>query len=487
MKRSFYIDSLCLVLVLSLLTGCAGSSSPGTALSADNVNLIFVVSPDLTYQTAGDVSPSTANLAPQGLQRSLLLASYLKTQVLGGKNVNGIYALSPMSHLQTASEYPDMAAIGFIQQFALLNRDTRPLDKAGNTYTANSFPIYAAYKRGAEPVGVAVPEPLSLSDCTACQGLDFKNTATNTQLVADIVSKKSPGFHVFSAPWETISALLQSINSQQGYGLNLPTAFMGSNHVYAISIAASGSAKLVSYNSQLNPVSVYPALPLPVASASCTHLLQPSFLATRIGGVNGAVIPSNINKNKTVYIVRHAEAHPDEKFEFENGNYVAAGQWRALELGHTLSSKLNPPPNMVYSVDPAQSIASFVNASYVRPSLTVLPYAIAHNLPYKLAASFSLMVLDPKVPAKPASDFFFTGGTFSNQVMLLGWESQRINPFINALLDSYGGTETDRAWPGDDYDTIWTVKTDASGNLAVDNDLCEGIDSTKLPEMAPLF
>jgi hypothetical protein len=161
-----------------------------------------------------------------------------------------IYALSPMSHLQTASEYPDMAAIGFIQQFALLNRDTRPLDKAGNTYTANSFPIYAAYKHGDEPVGVAVPEPLSLSDCTACQGLDFKNTATNTQLVADIISKKPPGFYVFSAPWETISALLVNINDQQRYGLDLPTTFMGSNHVYAISNAPSGSAKLVSYNIQ---------------------------------------------------------------------------------------------------------------------------------------------------------------------------------------------------------------------------------------------
>ena len=484
MKIIFYIESLCLAFAMLLLTGCGGGSSPGIGLSAENVNLIFVISPDLAYQTAGDVSPSTANLTPQGLQRSLLLANYLKTQVLEGKNVNGIYALSPMSHLQTASKYPDMAAIGFIQQFALLNRDTRPLDKAGNTYTANSFPIYAAYTPETVPSasGVAVPS----SFCTACQGLDFKNTAINTQLVTDIIAKKTPGFHVFSAPWETISALLVGINSQQGYGLDLPTTFRGSNHIYAISIIPSGSAKLVSYNSQLNPASAYPYPPLPAASALCTHLLQPSFRTSRIGGVNGAVIPSNINKNQTVYIVRHAEAHPDKEFKFENGNFVAAGQWRALALGKSLSSKLTPTPNMVYSIDPAQSIASGINASYVRPSLTVLPYAIAHNLPYKLAASFSLLV-DAKAAAKPASDFFFTGGTFSNQAMLLGWESQRINPLINALLDSYGGSETDRAWPGDDYDTIWTVKTDASGNLTVDNDLCEGIDSTKLPEMAPLF
>jgi hypothetical protein len=38
-----------------------------------------------------------------------------------------------------------------------------------------------------------------------------------------------------------------------------------------------------------------------------------------------------------------------------------------------------------------------------------------------------------------------------------------------------------------DYDTIWTVEIDAQGNLTVDNALCEGIDSTKLPVMTPQF
>lgn len=484
MKKFFYLGSLWLALALSLLTGCSDNPeniNPNTPLNAGNLNLVFVVSPDLTYQTPGDINPNTANLTPQGLHRSLLLATYLKNQVLGGENVNGIYALSPMTHLQTANAYPDMAAIGFIQQFALLNRDQRPLDKVGNTYTANSFPIHAAYTPATVPNGVAVPATF----CTVCQGLDFKNTDANTQLVSGIIAKKTPGFHIFSAPWETIRALLVNINQQQGYALDLPTSFMGSNHVYAISITASGNANLVTYNSQLNPATSYPDLPLPVERAACTHLLQPSFKTSRIGGVNGAVIPPNINKNQTVYIVRHAEAHPDANFVFENGNLVAAGQWRALDLGKSLNDKLVPAPNVVYSIDPAQSIANF-GISYVRPSLTVLPYAISNKLPYKLASSFSLLV-SPATAAESARQFFFNGGEFSNQVMLLGWESQRINPFLNALLDSYGGTEKERTWPGNDYDTIWTVRIDSVGNLTVENDLCEGIDSTKLPEMAPLF
>ena len=48
-----------------------------------------------------------------------------------------------------------------------------------------------------------------------------------------------------------------------------------------------------------------------------------------------------------------------------------------------------------------------------------------------------------------------------------------------SLLQSYGSTVPAPAlpWPRTDYDTIWTVKLDAQGNLTVDNALCEGIDS----------
>jgi ABC-type transport system substrate-binding protein len=69
MKRISVVWSLFLILALALLAGCAGSSGSNTsaALSSDNINLIFVVSPDLAYQTPGDIKPDTANLTNQGL------------------------------------------------------------------------------------------------------------------------------------------------------------------------------------------------------------------------------------------------------------------------------------------------------------------------------------------------------------------------------------------------------------------------------------
>ena len=492
------IPSLFLVLTLTLLAGCSGDSNTGSTapaqLSASNVNLIFVASPDLDHHAPGDVDLKTANLTSQGLNRSLQMATFLKQQVLGANNVTGIYALSPMTHLQTANSYPDMTSIGYIQQFALLNQISLPVDAAGTTYTANSYPISAAYLPGAVPANVSVPPTY----CSNCAGLDFNNSnGNNDALVSGIISGKKPGYYLFSAPWETISSLMANINTQKGYNLNLPAVYRGPNYVYAITIPPSGSATLVAYNSNLNPSATYPALPSPVATAACTHTQQPFFKAVRVGGVDGVVVPANANTGQTVYIVRHADAHPDPGFNFENGNFVAAGQWRALALSNALRGKI--APNVVYSIDPAQwyNVYGALNFSYVRPSLTILPFAIDNNLPYYLASNF-LLGENPTEPvlAQTTSNFFFSGGKLSNQTILLAWESGHIRPFINALISSYGGKNipllpTDGppsgGWPHTDYDTIWSVTLDARGNLTVDNELCEGIDSTKLPVTAPQF
>lgn len=486
MKRVLGAGALLpLLFGLALLSGCGGNStsSTTTALDAENVNLIFVASPDLVHQAPGDIHPDTANLTPQGLQRSLMMASYLKEQVLGGSAVSAIYALSPTTHLQTANGYPNMTAIGYIQQFALLNRHTLPIALDGTTYTGYSYPLNVAYAPGSVPNGVSVP----VAYCPECTGLDFRNTGgANDKVVAAIIASNVPGYYVFSAPWETISSMMVALNSQYEYGLNLPTSYKGPDHVHAVSIPVSGKTRLVTYHSNLNPPVTYPELPSPVPSIACTHSQQAYFSTARIGGVDGVVIPENINKNQRVDIIRHAEAHPDAESQFENGNFVAAGQWRALDLPNVLRNRISP--DSVYSIDPAQWFRASSNFSYVRPALTVLPFAIANNLPYHLVSTFQL---GDKNTAQLASDFFFTGGRLSDQAVLLGWESSRIKPLINALLTSYGGDDSlpllPPDWPHKDYDTIWTVKIDAQGNLTVDNRLCQGIDTTELPETAPLF
>ncbi len=195
------VQFLSLVLVLTLLAGCGGSSRPDPPapptplpLNAQNVNLIFVVSEDLAYQAAGDINPTTANLTSKGLQRSLLMATFLEQKVLGTKNVTGIYALEPMTHLQTASQHPDMVAFETVQQFAMLNQ-SHSVQRVGLTpYTAHSFPLNVSYGSSPVPGGVTTP----FLACTACQGLDFRDQdGDNEALVSAIVKANAVGLLCF--------------------------------------------------------------------------------------------------------------------------------------------------------------------------------------------------------------------------------------------------------------------------------------------------
>ena len=474
--------SLGLAATLALLAGC-GSPSSATPLpvplSAASLNLIFAVSEDLAYNAPGDFNPSTANLSNQGLQRTLQMGTFLKQQVLGGSNVTSIYALEPMTHLQTANNYPDMVALETIQQFAMLNEISLSYE-GSEPLTANSYPILASYSPESVPAGVAPP----VFPCAACQGLDFTDqNGDNEALVSGIIQANLPGFYVFSAPWETVSSLMQNISRLQGFNLTLPSSYGGPNDVYAISIAPSGRASLVTYDSNLDPLPFYPQLQLPPGAAGNSCSAQTPF---RIQ-VSGGAAPAGSNTNETVYLIRHAEAHPNRTWE--DGNYIGAGHWRALALPGALQGKIQP--TQVLSIDPSVDVpvgvAGDVNASYVRPALTVEPYAIANHLPYNLAASVAVFAQNPPALSTFASAYLFTGGKFSNHTMLVAWEHDRLETMIGALLASYQSSQTAPTWPSSDYDTIWTVTLDAHGNLSVDNNLCEGINSAALPATPPQF
>ncbi len=469
--------SLPLVLASTLLTGCAGSSPQ--PLNTSNINLIFVSSEDITYQAPGDIDPTTANLTNRGLQRTLLMGQFLKENVLGGANVTSIHALQPMTHLQTANKYPDMAGLQTVQQFAMLNQISLPAGSS-SAVPGNSFPIYASYSPESVPTTGVVPPVLP---CPICEGLDFNDIQSkNESMVDGIIKAKAPGYYVLSAPWETIRALMANINSLEGYRLQIPSDYVGPDYVYAISITPAGKATLVTYNGHLNPPSKYPELGVKTDNP-CK---QPPFHISVTAGSDGAMLPTGINTNETVYIVRHADAHPI--LTWDDGNFVGAGQWRALSLPSALKDKIHP--DAVYAVDPAVGLPSDggnAPASYVRPAMTVLPYAIANNLPYKVASEVPFLAQNAPQLATYASSYFFTDGTFSDKKILLGWESAHIPITVNALLASYQSTQTAPDWPTDDFDSIWTVRIDGQGNLSVDNDLCEGINSVNLPKAPPPF
>ena len=475
------------LVALMLLAGCAAAPATNPEpLSPANVNLVFVVSQDLAFHAPGDLNLATSNLTSQGLQRALRMSTYLRQDVLGGNDAARIYALAPMTHLQTANHYPDMVALETIQPFALLNHTTLSSDLTGGSpYTGQNSPINASYGPDSVPAGVTAPA----RSCPTCRGLDFADQGgANEALVDAIVAAGVPGSYVFSAPWETVRAILEGVQLAGGSYLPLPRSYAGPNTIYAISIAPSGALDFLTFDSGVSPPASYPVLPPPaLASASCRPHTPPTITVT--GGIDGAVVPANANVNQTLYIVRHAEAHPQRYWS--DNNYVGAGQWRALSLASTLEGKASP--DQVWSVDPATFSQGTVSASgdqywsSVAPALTVGPYAIAKGLPFHLLASVDL---DASSAARLVSDRLFTGGELSQHKVLLGWVFNQSAPVINALLASYfpgGGAPSAPAWPPDDYDSLWIVTVDASGNLSLDFTQCQGIDSAQLPAAPPPF
>ena len=472
------------VTALMVVAGCAGSPAP---LDDPNVNLIFVASEDLSYNAVGDVNPNTANLTNIGLQRALLMGTFLKERVVGNEPLVGIYALEPMTHLQTANQYPDIVALETVEQFAMLNQFTIA-QQGYPTTTANSYPIFASYAANSVPAGVASPP----FPCTVCQGLDFTDeNEDNEALITSILATKAPGNYVFSAPWETVSALMASANRIGNYRVSVPEHYAGPNVVYVISVTPSGLAALLTYNGQLHPAPSYPVLP-PLAGVS--QACPAATINIQVtDGVGGATVPAGINTNETAYMIRHAEAHPSASWD--DGNYIGAGQWRALYLPQALSGKISP--SAVYSIDPAndvpEAIDDAVPSSYVRPTLTAEPYAIANNLPFFLAASVPVFQSNqnpPNLATAAAGYFFFSnqgGPGLSGKTTLIAWEHDHIPPTVEALIHDYGVTPPTLSWSDGDYDSIWTIRLDAHGNLSVDNALCEGVNSSLLPATPPQF
>jgi len=428
--------TLLLAASIAFLAGCAGhprSDAPNPSpLAASNVNLVFVVSGDLDYQGAGDVDVNTANLTRQGLQRALLMAPFLKSKVLQNNNVSAIYTLEPMTHLQTADKYPDMAALETIQQFAMMNKDTLQFNAGESSlYTANSFHINVSYSIGQTVDGVASP----LVTCSGCQGIDYGDQGKNNDsLLSNLIRLNIPGYYVFSAPWDTTLNMMTVLNQAKGYNLPLPSSYPGPNNIYAITVTPAGAATLGTYISNATPAKTYPVLtPEPSVNTPGQATLFNYFVSS--------ANPPVTNTNETLYLIRHAEEHPVSSWE--NGNYVAQGQWRSLALPAALQGKI--APDQVYSIDPAQVAPSgYFDWSYVKPSLTVEPYVIANNLPYNLVATFELD--DTTTVTQNTIDFFFNDPRFTNHKILLAWEHEHFSPFVTALLKSCGSSHTAPAW-----------------------------------------
>ena len=445
--RSFF--TLAASMMLSVAVAGCGSGANSAPLSSADINLIFVVTPDVTHD-AGDMNMETANLNTQGLQRVISLAAYLQSTLLNQASVNGLYVLEPATHLQTANNYPDLVPLETVEHFALLNQfsitsSTTP----AATFSTNSFPVNVSYTPASVPSGASTPP----SFCPDCQGIDFADSGgDNEALVNGIMAKGQGGFYVFALPFETLQSLLQNVKALNSYDYAVPATWEGANIFYVLTIPLNGPitrtapfkgpTTLTTYDTQIHPATTYP-VPVPAPQSAACGLQTPFEIQT--AKTSGSSVPAKSNTNETVYFIRHGEAHPTSYWE--DGNLVYPGGVRALYLPVALAGKITTP-DVVYAVDPAQFIPGGTDSnnvnidvySYIRTSQTVAPYAIANGIPFYVASGFQwggISSQDDAAAVEAAATFFFTGGQFSSKTLLVDWEHDHIPKIAQALVNSY--------------------------------------------------
>lgn len=315
-------------LALAALAG--GASAAASAphfmpLDIDRLNLIFLPS------AAPD--PATGLMTSRGLQRSLRLASWLETIMV---SVGDIHAIAPTTAAAPgADDVYDLSALESVEQLAL---------------------EYGAPIDASAPAQCALPCPSQGLDAADIGNPDGANERLVEGIIAAARRTGATGNHVFSLPVALMNNLVGYINSAENYHLKMPRLEPGQqNPVYVISIDPANHATMRLYTFPVAPPPSYPKIRLP-QSGACPQ--QRVGISTRAIGLRP---PAGINTSERVYLIRHAEAHPNN--QFENGNYVCRGS--GARWAHPPSCTARSPlqaagacPTILQSMDPTHLFRS---------------------------------------------------------------------------------------------------------------------------------
>jgi hypothetical protein len=414
----------------------------GLALSAcQTVRATEPTSPPPLYQNGWNfvlvpsfegppASVQSNNLSVTGLNHALRFAQMLDILIAGKENsLRGIYAY-------TADHNKDnLAPLQSIEPFAVLNnRDVKvgSLSAQAGAYDAPEAEMPQFL--GSEPEGIYV----------------MAGSATMVRAIAQgLTGNKAPDL-------------------QPGD--------------YLVVSGPAGKLTTARYNDGIAADATYPTIDLPPQSA-CSSSFAPITVAAPAG--------LKAYPNQTVYLVRHVEAHPTAAFE--NGNYVCQGQWRALGANQRLSDIMSPTasggvPDYIFTSNPHGLIDCEGGCSYIRPTLTVAPFAIQHQQKLHLAKFQWDDPIDLAESLFNQDSPYFEHKTGST--VLVGWEHGNIVKAVQYLVgDLYQAPKVAAnlpAWSYTDYDTVWILSTNDKGDLTMTSS-CEHIPTAALPNTCPAF
>ncbi|MFJ4142728.1 hypothetical protein [Pseudomonas sp. NPDC089734] len=366
------------------------------------------------------------NLSPTGLNHSLRFGQLLNS-LLAGKaaQVRQVYAL-------TYSGSPSMVPLQSIEPYALLN----------------NFGISS--------------QDLSQGDASVYNSPAY--------FMQQLLGNQPRGTYVMAMPPEMIQAMASSVSND--------TLTLNGTHQYVVLSGQSKPFAVSTYSDGITDDPHFPKVPLPPRSACA----QPPVTIQ-------AKAPDGWQPytEQKVYLVRHVEAHPGSNFE--NGNYVCQGQWRALGANARLGEIMKRKPDHIFTSDPDNIIGCNGTCSYIRPSLTVAPFAIEHDLPLTLAEFQWNDATDLAQALFNRASPYFSRAEHGSTI-LVGWEHGNIEKAVKYLLtDMYRNPAAAAqvpSWSFEDYDSVWELSTDKQGNLTFSN-TCEAIPTTALPSTCPAF
>ncbi len=420
---------------LAILFACFGllntfSSMAQTAAPALNLNdWNFVLTP--TFEQ-GDIKKGEAyktnNLSVAGLNHALQFAQLLNNLTAGKtKQIRQVYAFNE----ETVTN--SMAAVESIEPFALLNNlgvKTQSLNQ-GSASTYNS-PAY---------------------------------------FVQNILANQARGIYIMAMPDSVMQAIVKNLTGS--------TISKQDPSHYVVLSGHTGAFRVDTYSDHIQPSAQYPAISLTQHSA-CPQ--SPVTIKVKK--------PAHLKAyaSQSVYFVRHVEAHPNGNFE--NGNYVCQGQWRALGANAILLKIMKDrKPDYVFTSDPSNIIDGGAAYSYIRPALTIAPFAIQHDLPLTLAP-FQWQDAEDLAEALFNKESPYFQGRKAGASILVPWEHVHIEASVKYLLgtlykDSKAASNIP-TWSFQDYDTVWELSTDKNGDLEFKN-TCEGVSTESLPTTCPAF
>jgi len=409
------------VLLASILLSACNS---GGSTSSSTVPVISKT--DLNLIFVPSMEQDEANLSITGYNHSLLFGQLLNKVTNG--HVNAIYSFMPESQL--INGFPNVAPLQTIQNYALLNSQ-----------------------------GVIVSLPGSADEIAS--------------MINAIMGANNSGNFIFTLPIDLINQTLDKLGTNPSLSFDYNQVTNSHNYVI-LSVHDLQQITATTYNDNLTAATTFPSVNVNANSVCFESSVSFTFSPKD---------PALVNKDETVYFVRHAEAHPVP--DFDNGDYVCQGQWRVIASPPILQAKIGKLPDYVYSSDPSEAIEDTMEQDYIRPSLTVNPFTIYYNMQLSLVPASQFAWSDHDQMAQ----YFFTDSKFDKKTLLVGWEHKNIDEAIKYLItDIYGQKLPDNfpSWDGKDYDTIWKVRINKEGDLTFSN-TCEGIATSSLPTSCPAF